>query len=263
MPELPDVEVFRRYVNSTSLKQKIRNVEVEDKDILDNISSRSFQIKLKGETLKSATRHGKYLFISLNRDDKLLLHFGMTGKLKYYKNENDKPEYSKVIFDFTNGYHLSYICPRKLGKISLIKDKEKFISEKKLGPDPLSDDFNWKDFKDLFEDRRGKIKSGLMNQKVIAGIGNVYSDEILFHAGVHPFTEIKKLSERELKKIYKQLKSVIKKAIDANADHEKFPKNFLVTKRKDGEKCPKCGGTIKQKKYSGRSAHFCKDHQNE
>lgn len=106
MPELLDVEVFRRYINSTSLNQKIKNVEVEVEDILDEISSRSFQIKLKGEKLKSTTRHDKYLFINLNRDVLLLLHFGMTGKLKYYKNENDKPEYSKVIFDFANGYHL-------------------------------------------------------------------------------------------------------------------------------------------------------------
>jgi formamidopyrimidine-DNA glycosylase len=262
MPELPDVEVYRRYINSTSLNQKIKNVQIEDVDILHDISSRSFQIKLKGEKFKSAQRHGKYLFIELKRDELLLMHFGMTGKLKYFKYKENEPDYSKIIFDFANGFHLSYICPRKLGKAGLIINKDKFILENKLGPDPFKDDFKLRDFRELFEGRRGKIKFALMNQKVIAGIGNVYSDEILFQAGIYPFADIKNLSGNDLKEIYKQLTSVIKRVINANADSRKFPESFLVTRRRDGEKCPKCGGTIRQKKYSNRSAYYCKDHQN-
>lgn len=114
---------------------------------------------------------------------------------------------------------------------------------------------------ELFANRRGNIKSALMNQKIIAGIGNVYSDEILFQAGIYPFTKIKDLSKADLKNVFKQLKSVINKVINTNLEKEKFPKTFLLTKRENGEKCPKCGGKIKREKYSNRSAYYCKNHQ--
>ena len=261
MPELPDVEIFRRFINSTSLHQQIKNINVIDDDLLNDISSQSFQIRLKGEKFKSTSRHGKYIFVSLLRKEQSYFHFGMTGSLKYYKNDEDKPKYSKIIFDFNNGFHLSYVCPRKLGNIGLVKSKEEFIKEKELVPDPLTNDFNWKKFNELFTDRLGNIKSALMNQKIIAGIGNVYSDEILFQAGIYPFTKIRNLSDGDLQNIFKQLKSVIKRIINTNLEKEKFPKTFLVTIRNDGEKCPKCGGTIKRKKYSNRSAYYCKKHQ--
>ena len=261
MPELPDVEVFRSYFNSTALNKKVADVDVQDDEILENMSSRSFQMRMKGETFQATHRHGKYLFIELDREETLMMHFGMTGSLKYYKNEDEKPDYSRVIFNLSNGYKLSFVCPRKLGKIGLVEDEADFIEDNKLGPDAYSDDFKWEEFKEVMSGKRGSIKTTLMDQKVLAGIGNVYSDEILFHSGIYPFTEIKELNEEELKTIFKKMKMVFEKAIKAEVKEDKFPKNFLLLKRGEDEECPVCGGRIKREKYSGRSSYYCESHQ--
>ncbi|MGM0392250.1 MAG: DNA-formamidopyrimidine glycosylase [Bacteroidota bacterium] len=261
MPELPDVEIFRRYFNRTALNKKVVNVDVADDEILENMSSRSFQMRMKGETFQATHRHGKYLFIELDREETLMMHFGMTGSLKYYKKEDEKPEHSRVIFNLGNGYKLSFVCPRKLAKIALIEDEADFIEEHELGPDPYSDDFKWKDFKEIMSGKRGSIKTTLMDQKVLAGIGNVYSDEILYHSKIYPFIKVDELSEKKLKTIFEKMKWVFDKAIEAKVEEDNFPDNFLILKRSDGEKCALCGGKIKKEKYSGRSSYFCENHQ--
>ncbi len=261
MPELPDVEVFEHYFNYTALHKKVEKVNVDDDSILENISPRSFQMRLKDEKFKSTSRYGKYLFIELIRDEILVIHFGMTGYLKYYKNEEKSPEYEKLIFNLNNGFKLAYVCTRKFGLLSLIDNQQDFIEKHELGPDAYSDDLNWNNFKKIFEGRRGSIKTAIMNQKIIAGIGNVYSDEILFQAKIYPFSKIDILSEKELKEIYKKMNWVFKKAIEPNVEEDKFPKKFLLSHRDVGAKCPICGGTIKSEKYSGRTAYYCEDHQ--
>ena len=177
-------------------------MDVRDDAVLKSISYRSFQMCLKDETFKSSSRHGKYLFVELDRDETLVIHFGMTGDLKNYKNTVDDPQYAKVIFDLENGDKLAFICPRKFGSLRLADSKEKFIKDHELGPDAYSD-FDWNGFKKMISSRRGSIKTTLMNQKVIAGIGNDYSDEILFQAKIYPFTKINDLEEEKLKEIWK------------------------------------------------------------
>ncbi len=261
MPELPEIESLKSYFNHTALHKKIVNVDVRDDAVLKSISSRSFQMRLKDETFKSSSRHGKYLFVELDRDETLVIHFGMTGDLKNYKSTVDDPQYAKVIFDLENGYKLAFICPRKFGSLRLADSKEKFIKDHELGPDAYSD-FDWNGFKKMISSRRGSIKTTLMNQKVIAGIGNDYSDEILFQAKIYPFTKIIDLEEEKLKEIWKQLQKVLKKTINRHAEKDKYPSNFLYTHREDGAECPICGGTIKRRKFSGRSSYYCQKHQN-
>ncbi len=185
----------------------------------------------------------------------------MTGFLEYGKEEGEVPEYSRIIFNLNNGYNLYYVCPRKLGRVSLVEDEADFIEENKLGPDIYSDDFKWEDFREIIRGKRGSIKTTLMNQKLLAGIGNVYSDEILFHSNIYPFTEVKELKEVELRTIFEKIKLVFDQAIKAEVDKEKFPKNFLLLKRREGEECPICGGRIQCEKYSGRSSYYCDAHQ--
>lgn len=261
MPELPDVEVFKHYFNDTALHKKIEKVDVIDDAILENIGSHSFQMRLKNQQFKSTSRYGKYLFVELKRNNILVMHFGMTGYLKNYKNEEKAPKYAKLIFNLNNGFKLAYVCTRKLGRVSLIDNQQDFIEKHELGPDPYSDNLDWNNFREIFEGRNGSIKTALMNQKIMAGIGNLYSDEILFQAKIYPFSTIDTLSEQELKEIYKKMNWVFKKAIEANVEVDKFPEKFLLTHRETGAKCPICGGAIKPKKYSGRTAYYCEDHQ--
>ncbi len=261
MPELPDVEVFRRYLDSTGLHKKIENVDVKDADLLGEVSSLKLKRQLNGSSFENTDRHGKYLFARSDNDSILVLHFGMTGFLKYFKNGESEPEHTRLLIDFENGYSLAYDCQRKLGLIELVDDTTGFIEKQELGPDFMDDNFKVSDFTELIQGRRGSVKSALMNQEVMAGIGNVYSDEILFHAGIHPETACSNLSQDQVKELYRIGKEVLEKAISSQVEPEKFPTDFLITHREPDTECPQCGGTIKKETISGRSSYFCDKHQ--
>ncbi len=255
MPELPDVEVFRRYFNSTSLHQKITKVEIHSTKILDDVSRRTVQRRLKGQQFEETRRRGKHLFVRMDNDYWLTLHFGMTGFLKYYKEKDEELSHVRMLIYFSNGYHLAYVCQRLLGNASVRKNLDDFIEEKELGADALAIDFQT--FNELLDDRRESIKSALMNQNMIAGIGNIFSDEILFQSKIHPKAAVKKLKEPEIKKIYNNIKKVCEAAIDSHVDPEQFPRSFLLTHREKDGKCPRCGTKIETTKVTGRTAYFC------
>jgi formamidopyrimidine-DNA glycosylase len=261
MPELPDVEYLRKYMNSTSLHKKIVGVEVKNSKIIGRVSPAALKKQLKGNKLKVTKRHGKNLFAGLANKKWLTMHFGMTGYLKYFKNEEDAPRHARLLINFDNGYRLAYDSMRMLGRIDLVDDLSMFIKRKKLGVDPVEDKLSFKEFIELFNGRNGLIKTGLMNQSIIAGIGNIYADEILFHADIHPESNIKKLNEDDFKKIYQKMNSVLKKAIAANADHKELPADYLLRHRKAGEDCPVCAGKIMKQTIGGRSSYFCSRHQ--
>lgn len=261
MPELPDVEIFRNYLNSTSLHQKIKNADIREKDMLGEVSSRSLQMRLKGRQFESALRHGKYLFTKTDKAEWLILHFGMTGFLKYYKNPDEAPEHIRLRIDFVNDYHLAYDCQRKLGYIDLVPDIQSFIQKKELGIDPYREKLDFEQFKELLKEKRSTIKSAFMDQSLMAGIGNIYSDEIFFQAKIHPGSKADKLGDKELKTVYEKMKQVLQIAIDKEVNPEHFPDFFLLPYRKPGEKCPVCSGIINKKKISGRSSYFCPKHQ--
>ena len=261
MPELPEVQAFKKYFDSTSLHQKIKEINVLDKSLLSKISSKSFKSKLEGKKFKHTIRHGKYLFAQLNKETYLVMHFGMTGFLKYFKNESEASKHIRILFNFSNGYKLAYDCQRKFGKVTISKSIDEFIKEKKLGIDPLSNELTLKNFTEILKKKTGNIKGALLNQKTFAGIGNLYSDEILFQADIHPASTVSKLSTDDLKAIYKSMKSVLKKAVKNKADFENYPDSWLILYRKDGENCPKCSGKIKHKTISGRTSYFCNKHQ--
>jgi formamidopyrimidine-DNA glycosylase len=255
MPELPDVEVFKRYVNSTSLYQKIESVEVRNTKILGGVSAGKLQSTLKGRMFESTRRHGKNLFVELDDGGWLLMHFGMTGRLKYFKDMDQDPPHDRFLISFENQYHLAFDCQRMLGKVELIEDLEEFIREKKLGPDLL--ELDSASFRRCFEGRKGTVKAALMNQQVVAGVGNIYSDEILFQAGVHPRTGVERLDDVALEKLFRETRRVLKTAIERGADPQKLPDSFLLSHRGEKEKCPRGNGEIRKIKAAGRTAYYC------
>jgi formamidopyrimidine-DNA glycosylase len=261
MPELPDVEVFRRYLDSTALHKRIDSVSIKDDDVLEDISANRLRRDCRGRKLSRSRRHGKLLFVQLDKDPWLRLHFGMTGFLSYYRDSDGRPEYTRALFKLKNGYELAYVAKRKLGDVSLVDDVDDYIAEEKLGPDPLEDDLSASDFYELIDSKRGTVKSLLMNQSALAGIGNVYSDEILFQAELHPDTLVAALGRKERSKLWKTTTRVLKKAIDYQVDVSKFPRTYLLPNREDGASCPRCKGKIKRVKISGRSAYICNKHQ--
>ncbi len=257
MPELPDVEIYRKYIHSTSLHKKITDIKVNAHKVVEN---KDDYIKmLIDNQFKKTQRHGKYLFISLKTEKQLLMHFGMTGRLDYFKSSQECSKYSNLDVFFDNNYVLSFIAPRKLGKLKIINDTSDFINENNLGEDALKIDFD--SFRKLVQAKKGMLKSTLMDQSVIAGIGNIYSDEILFQAGFHPRYNVNNLSNPEIKTIYKTINNVLTTAIDKQADPDKFPDSFLLPHRQKGADCPTCKGMIEKIKISGRGAYVCSNCQ--
>ena len=255
MPKLPDVECYKRYLDATSLHQAIDHVRVDQPGILEGTSPQALGRQLKGRRFEHTRRHGKYLFVDLSGDGWLVLHFGMTGDLRYFRNPEDVPEYTDLLFVFDNGFHLAYIAPRKLGLVTVVDKMAAFVRDKQLGPDALTLDY--KRFRELAVSWRGGVKSWLMDQQSIAGIGNIYSDEILFQSGIHPRRAVKGLSETEIKNLYKNMREVLHTAIQAQADPKRMPAAWLQPQREVDGRCPRCGGPIETVSAAGRRAYFC------
>jgi len=255
MPELPDVEIFKRYLDATSLRQRIIGVDVRSACVLKAVSGHDLARRLKGRRFKSTRRHGKHLFVRANSHLWLQLHFGMTGSLRYFKHEEQAPRHTRVLFVFANAHSLAFEDQRKFGEIGLIEDVNKFLKKRALGPDAL--DITLSQFREILGKHRGAVKTILLNQKLIAGIGNIYADEILFLARIHPATQVSALKEKTVTKLFRAARYILEKAIADKADANLMPKSWLLPHRGKGGKCPRCGRELKSARIGGRTAWFC------
>jgi formamidopyrimidine-DNA glycosylase len=255
MPELPEVETFKRYLDSTSLHQRITNVEVRDAYVLKRVSARQLARQLKGRRFKNSHRHGKHLFVRADEELWLRLHFGMTGSLEYLDRDEVAPKTARVIFYFSDNCRLAFDDQRKFGEIELIKDIDEFLQTRGLGPDALA--VSLSQFKAILGKHRGVVKAILLNQQLIAGIGNLYADEILFRAHMHPATDAARLSLKDQARLFHAMRHVVEKAIALKTDFNRLPKSWLFTHRGKGGKCPCCGRRLKSATIGGRTAWFC------
>ncbi|MFW9823762.1 MAG: Fpg/Nei family DNA glycosylase [Candidatus Thorarchaeota archaeon] len=259
MPELPEVETYKRYLDNTSLKQMIKNVVVSDNRIL-KIDEPYLKQSVERKQFETSTRHGKYLLIFLN-PRYLVMHFGMTGDLEYYSKTNEPPKYSKVIFKFVNGNNLAYISTRMFGNLDIVDSIEEFIKTKKLGLDAYK--MSLEEFKEAVQKRTAIIKNAFMNQSFIAGIGNIYSDEILFRSKIHPKTKLNSFNESKIEELFANIKEVLKVGIEKQGVLSTYPKNFLIPHRKLHERCPTCNTELTRFEISGRHGFFCPKCQKE
>ncbi len=253
MPELPEVETFKRYLDKTSLKQLIKEIHITDNRIL-NTDEAELKKALKGKRFESSIRHGKYLLVSLEPRF-LVLHFGMSGDLEYYNDKDDAPKFSKMIFKFNNGFNLAYISIRMFGKVSVVNSIEELIENKKLGPDAYK--MSFEEFQEALHGRSAIAKNALLNQSFIAGVGNIYSDEILFRTKIHPKTNINSLSDTKVKELYMNIIDVLLYGIKKKGDLGTYSDDFLIPHRKKEEKCPICKSDITRYEISGRHGFFC------
>ena len=258
MPELPDVEMMRRYLAETSLDKKIETVEVLDKYVIKKASVDRFKSGLEGVRFTEVDRRGKFLEVLTDSHYDLVIHFGMTGYLRYVRVEEDYSKYLRTIFRF-QGHDLRYISKRKLGGLYLIEEGhfDSISTIKKMGPEPLDEGFTIEDFTHLTEGRSAMVKSLLLNQSFIAGIGNVYGDEILYQAGIRPDKKISDLNKRQLRTLFEEIKHVLQTVIQHEIDFEGLKQTFLTPHREPGGKCPRCGSTLKTKKISSRTSYWC------
>ncbi|MEX0940408.1 MAG: DNA-formamidopyrimidine glycosylase family protein [Candidatus Babeliales bacterium] len=262
MPELPEVKNFTRYIKATSLHKKITDVTAQDKRLIKEVTFSDFKKHVIDNAFEDAIQRGKYTIISLKKKKNfLIMHFGMTGSVHYIKSDTPKEgndKYTKVIFKFSNDYELRWINKRKFGALFLVKNLDEIKALKTLGPDPLSLTES-KFLKIMNDHERQNIKSFLMDQKNIAGIGNEYSDEILYQAKINPHKSVQDLNTTTRKKLFKTIKDVLKEAIDIRMHDKKFdPKKWLIVHRKKNGHCPKNSNhKLKNETIAGRSSYWC------
>lgn len=260
MPELPEVETFTRYFERHALGQPIERVRVLDERVLGDIRKPAFVRAFPRHTFTRVHRHGKHFFADFG-PRWLHLHFGMSGELFYYSAGDAQPRFARAIFDFKNGAHLAFDDMRIFGVVDLTPSPEEFVREHGLGPDPMDAAFRFRDFAAIAEDRRGAIKSLLMTQEVIAGIGNLYADEILFQTSIHPRRAVDRVKPAELRAVFTTMRRVLREAIARRARDAELPPKYLFNHREEGGPCPRCGGAIRRTVVFGRTTYFCSAHQ--
>lgn len=255
MPELPDVEIFRRQVTAWVLNRRIRSIEELSPEMLGTASPAELRDALEGATLEDTARHGKHLFVRLDERGWLALHFGMTGDLLHVEPGGRRPPNARLLLEMDDGDRLAYTDVRKLGRMDLTLDVGSFVARRRLGPDAL--DASRKTFAEALAIRRGALKPALMNQRVLAGVGNLYADEICFQARLDPRTRIDRLEPGEIGSLHGVVKRVLRTAIERTANASALPRTWLLPRRGEGETCPRGDGRIERTRLGSRSTYFC------
>ncbi len=283
MPELPEVETVR-----IGLARLLPGLEIAGADFdwpkgFPNAEADVAQF-IVGAQVVAVERRAKVLLIELSTKYSLVIHLKMTGQLVFrgskdrfgagHPNESligELPDKStRVTFSFTDGSKLFFNDQRKFGWVRLIPTVEVMNLDffQKVGPEPLRDDFTWQIFRDRCARRQNSnIKAVLLDQTVLAGVGNIYADESLWGAKIHPLTLVKDLSDVQFKTLYKELIFVLKLAIEKGGSTDKNYVNaegkkgsymsFARVFRREGQACPRCGSTVEKTRVAGRGTHIC------
>ncbi len=272
MPELPEVETVVRGLRVVLPGRRITGVRLSAKtDFIDDPAS--LEGELPGTRVTGIERFGKFMVIGLEREGcgkgggeiALLMHLGMTGQIVVTPAEAPVPPHTHLFLTLDDGRELRYTDIRRFGRIRILLDGEREALIGRLGLDPL--EMSEKDFRETITSRRAQIKALLMDQRVLRGMGNIYTDESLARAKIHPRRLGTKLSEREVKALYKAIQGVLTEAIrsrgssvsdyvDADGQRGEFQLRHRVYQR-EGKKCFRCGGVIRRTIVAGRSSFFC------
>lgn len=269
MPELPEVETVRRTLNQLVIGKTVERVSVLLPRIIqypDDIEA--FQMLLSGETIHSVERRGKFLRFMFDNYT-LVSHLRMEGRYGVYHGDDPMERHTHVVFRFTDGTELRYKDVRQFGTMHLYPKDQDLLEAplKKLGLEPLDEAFTFEAFRDRIGSRPTKIKPLLLNQEYIVGIGNIYVDESLFLAGIHPEREARSLTKHELTKLYEAVVTTLKGAVAVGGSTIKsyvngqgeigmFQHQFKMYGRKD-EPCFQCGQKIEKTVLGGRGTHYC------
>lgn len=269
MPELPEVETVVSGLRSRILGYTIEKVEVCDEELLGDLEAKTLKEKLENKRITDIRRRGKYILIELDDNRLLTIHLRMTGKL-LVRALGEETEHQRLSLTFREGVTLIMDNLRRFGTLDLL-DSEEEEPLTSLGLEPFRDEYRWEEFRKLFDTTQA-VKLILLDQKKIAGLGNIYANEVLFRANLNPLTPGKKISEGKRKRLFKLIPEVLLEAVENNGttfdtfrdsygDPGNF-QNFLSVYQKEGEPCPNCGSEIVKVKQCGRSTYYCPRCQN-
>lgn len=268
MPELPEVETVRRTLEKLVAGRTIERVTVRLARIVQRIEPEAFARELAGQTIREIGRRGKFLRFVLD-DLTLVSHLRMEGRYGLYDAGEELEPHTHVIFHFADGKELRYRDVRQFGTMELFRRGEEWKSSPlaKLGPEPLEEGFTVRKLKEKLASSTSKIKPILLDQTKIAGIGNIYADEALFRARIHPERTADSLTAPEWKRLHAAILDTLSEAVAAGGSSVKsyvngqgemgmFQQQLNVYGRK-GEPCPRCGRPIAKTVVGGRGTHFC------
>jgi formamidopyrimidine-DNA glycosylase len=273
VPELPEVETIRRELDREIVGKRIKAVDVSGlRSIRRHGSKKQFTSRLVGAKVAGVERRGKYLVLRLDTGELLVIHLGMSGQLVKAQAREAQPKHTHVVFTFTTGGQLRFIDPRTFGELfvtapdSLTEEAPELAD---LGVDPVDEPMSWVVFGELLLARKTKLKALLMDQSFVAGLGNIYSDEILYEAGLRFDRTTDTLSAMEIRRLYRAIVEVLHEAIkhrgstladqqyvDLHGRPGGFQEMHQVYDR-EGEACRRCRGTIGRERFGNRSTFFC------
>ena len=266
MPELPEVETYRRFIDEMAVGQLITGLDVRDKHVLA-VPEDELRTALVGRTITGTSRLGKNCFVELDNGRLLVLHFGMTGDIGAFRDAPDAPRFTRVAWQLADsGLSLAFIDPRKFGRIRLADSAEAYQKAKKLGPDAL--EITAAELHQKLSRRRVFVKPLLLDQSLTAGLGNWIVDEVLFQAKIHPERLGNSLTVPEATALHDAVQLVLRTAIQHEANYRHFPKSFLIHAREWDESatpgtdahehCPRHPQVKIEKFYvGGRATYIC------
>lgn len=269
MPEMPEVEIIRRSLVDKLINKQIINIEILLPRLIKWPSATNFEAMVIGRTITDMKRRGKYLLIYLDNSNVIVIHLRMTGRLCYVSPDMNRDAYTRILFHLDNGDVLIYADTRTLGTLYALGQDEmwRISGLVNMGPEPLSKEFTVEYLKNILAGSRSKIKSLLLNQKYIGGLGNIYVDECLIISKIHPERSCNEVKDNEVSQLYSAINKVIGEGIkdggttfrdyrDGNGDKGSHQQNLLAYGR-TGLPCQFCGTAIEKIEVGGRGTHFC------
>ena len=274
MPELPEVETIRRDLEKEVVGRRVKSVEVKKaRSVRRHSKAADFRRRLEGRKIEGVRRSGKYLLFDLDGDDVLVVHLGMSGQLLRAKSAKEPLDrHTHVVITFTQGGQLRFVDPRTFGELFVtaadtVADAVPELAH--LGFDPLDDVMSWVAFGQRLTTRHGALKTVLMDQRFVAGIGNIYADEILFAAGLRYDRQSDSLSAQEVRRLYRAMVETLTEAVkhrgsslsdeqyrDLYGEIGDYQGQHQVYDR-EGLACLRCRNTVVRVKANGRSTFFC------
>lgn len=250
MPELPEAEAARARIAGGALNRTITAVTLGEVSHMDMPSEAARQA-LVGTQLTTTHRHGKYIFVRGEEGPWLHIHLGMAGAIRVAA---EAPKYTRLSVAFEDGPSLHFRDPRKFGHVQMVDDLEAFIAAKRLGPDALQIGGNA--FADTIGRTRGAVKSALLNQRKLAGVGNLWADETLFRSKVHPATPGTALPAEVLTRMHRDMLDILNAVIATGANYAQLPRDWLIHNRTVGAQTA-AGGRIEKMTTGGRTSFYC------
>lgn len=269
MPEMPEVETIRRTIAPRVEGCCICNLDIRLPRLIKWPSPEHFQAILSGKKIVKVSRKGKYLIFQMEEAWLLVIHLRMTGRLQYVQAGDEPDKYTRIVFQLDNQDALIFADTRTLGTLYLIPDTEvwRISGLANIGPEPLTDEFNLSYFEGGIKRRQTKIKALLLDQHFVGGLGNIYVDESLYIANIHPERLASSLSREEVEKLFNAINHIIGESIqhggtsfrdyrDGFGNRGQHQRHLKVYGRK-GEPCEHCGSMIHWKEVGGRGTHYC------